>query len=316
MRIETEQKERASGKTWGEYLFDSSVYLGLGYAANAAISVALTHQAQNIPNSWLRKSMESAEGYWRKGIGTLTNDQKQIDYWAPYMNRMLYLSSGGYILLLPTKWLEDNKKAIVEKMDGIFNTGPKTPEQQQAFDEYYDNQPKQSYTSLFAGRLIAHPIIVMAAVPIMLKLHGTDKVGGVLEKFFGESIKNHPHGDKLKQLWSEEIILSGTAAVLTYIFSKSAAALMHKPKEATLPPDLKASEDIQLPPPAEAVAEYKPASTVRSAAVAGVSVLAPEKAIEQEKAETIDQTPLPQVTAAQHLHAVSSPNHAHAHITS
>lgn len=240
-----------SGGTFGEKMFDVAVYGGLGYLANAALSVAVTFVAMEKPGSFLNKGMKAAQPQLETLMKQFTSDPAKITRWADFSNRTIFLSSGGYILLLPMKWLEDNKKSLTLSIDHLFGTGPQTPEAKKEFDEHFENQPKQSYTSLIGGRLLAHPMIVMAAAPIMVKMKGSEKLSEFLEKNWGKTFEQFEKPKVIRDLTSEEIILSGTAAAIGYVCSKGLASILNTP---TL-----TQEPIQKPTPTVfQVAERKP----------------------------------------------------------
>ncbi|MCI5049113.1 MAG: hypothetical protein MRY32_02100 [Rickettsiales bacterium] len=218
----------AHKRSFGENMFDLGVYGGVGFAANAALSIALTYEGVMKPNSRMATVMTHTRKAWETVIKSIQKNPQKVQAWTDKMNEFLFLSSGGYILLVPMKWLEDNKEHLVEKLDDMFGTGPENTTEELQEDLYFDSQPKQSYATLFGGRIIAHPVIVAGAIPVMENLRGTEHVSNFLNKHFGESFKQFRHPKKMVKLTSEELILSGTAAVLLYAFSKSLAMIKHK----------------------------------------------------------------------------------------
>ncbi len=220
-------KPNTDKKSFGEIAFDGAVYGGIGYLANAALSVAVTHQVIHLPNSWLGRQGQTTHAMFEEVMKTVTDHPETIKRWTDRANDILFLSSGGWLLLIPMKWVEDNKLHLVQKIDHAFGTGPKTPQAQEQQSQRLENGAKQSYLSLYAGRAITYPLIVGAAIPVMTILKGNEHLNAILEKHASGFFNQFSHAEKVIDLTSQEIILAGTAAALLYGSSKAVAHLQH-----------------------------------------------------------------------------------------
>ncbi len=66
------------------------------------------------------------------------------------------LCTGGFIFMFPIKWLEDKKEKIISKTDAALGQKNKTYEEQKLIEARHKqvaNEPDQSWSSIFAGRL-------------------------------------------------------------------------------------------------------------------------------------------------------------------
>jgi hypothetical protein len=146
--------------TAGEKLFDATIYYGLNWIANAAISIWFANKVKN--GSWKEgfdKSVKFMDEFnpivWFKGAGAEPNK------WTQQGMFILSLCSGGTVTILPSKFAEDNRTALVKYADGfIYGERAKTdPEILRAHEEL-SKKPAQSWETLLKGRGYA----VLAAV--------------------------------------------------------------------------------------------------------------------------------------------------------
>lgn len=224
-----------NGKSFGEIAFDSAVYGGIGYIGNAALSLAISHQAINLPQSKLAQSSNKSRVLFEDVMKTVTENPEHIKSWANRANDIFYLGSGGWLLLVPMKWMEDNKLSLVQTIDRAFGTGPKSEADRNAQADRLQSSAKQTYLSLFSGRAITYPVIVSAAVPVMTTLKGNEYLNEVIEKHAGHLFEQFKNPKKLIDLTSQEIILAGTGAALLYGLSKTVANIQHKVEKQPSP---------------------------------------------------------------------------------
>lgn len=234
------QKTPEHRKTFGDYMFDTAVYGGIGYLANAAISLGVTRYAVQMKGTTLSKASKHSEAAFKHLFEFFTKSPEQINKWADLSNNILFLGSGGWLLLVPMKWMEDSKLQVVRQIDSAFGTGPKTQEAYDAQTAYYANQAKQSYGSLVPGRMISYALTISAALPFItettsvnanlnrfIQKHFGSKLGSLSEPLMvvnGKTTDIPAFVDSL----SKETVLAGTAAALHFIASKSIAWGHHK----------------------------------------------------------------------------------------
>lgn len=138
--------------TAGEKLFDTTIYYGLNWIVNAAISIWFANKVKN--GSWKEgfdKSVKFMDQFnpivWAKGAGAEPNK------WTQQGMFILSLCSGGSVTILPSKFAEDNRTALVKFADGIiYGERAKTdPEILRAHEEL-SKKPVQSWETLLKGR--------------------------------------------------------------------------------------------------------------------------------------------------------------------
>jgi hypothetical protein len=84
--------------------------------------------------------------------------------WAKYAINFGLLSTGGWVLMAPIKWLEDKKPVLVKKYDAKYEkhhflTGEEKQEIAKRHSEL-EAEPKQSWSSVLASRGVSYVAIV------------------------------------------------------------------------------------------------------------------------------------------------------------
>lgn len=143
-------------KTRGEHLFNWSVYGGIGWVVNAAISLVALDWMEYTPRG--QKMAESGKnliGGMLKPLGLSAEKH------AKYTNMGFFITtlySGGTLLVPVMKMFEDHKGWWVRLADHTLHgkaaeTDPKLIEAHQEMDD----APKQSWGSMLKARLISLP---------------------------------------------------------------------------------------------------------------------------------------------------------------
>lgn len=227
-------------KSKGDILFDVGVYGGIGYIANAAISLVVDRYATHLPTAKLYKYGQATKRWFARGFERVMSNEQAVEKWSELSTSIAVLGFGGWALLFPMKWLEDRKVGIIRGLDSKLGTGPQTPEGVQAQIEAIDTGPRQSAASLVLGRVVSYSATIAAALPFVsdwtpvgknFSLYLNDKLGGHLKeswktptvKIDGVAIP------KVINSLAYEIILAGTASVLHYGSSKLFAYAGHNP---------------------------------------------------------------------------------------
>jgi len=151
-------------KTKGEEMFDWSVYGGIGWVANAIISVFITDQLYNNKKEVIptKEGKISLKQWFQNGESWLKEQKWNLpERWLPkkfqFTKNAVFggsLCIGGSLVVPVIKWFEDRKGSIVRKWDEKFygdkvNTDPDIV--QAHLD--MDHAPHQSWASLLGARL-------------------------------------------------------------------------------------------------------------------------------------------------------------------
>lgn len=182
MKPEAPQPE-SSRRTTGDVIFDAATYIGVGGFVNAGLSMVFSDW---VHNSWqkvplaeqanhsakrvydfiyhgseaLSKPLEPVLG--KNNIITHASGAKEFVGAIKYSRRFMQgavLGAGGWAVLVPIKWMEDHKPAIVDYINGT-STAPEATQKVSAGD-------KQSWGSLLGGRTFAFFTPLLAAAPIL-----------------------------------------------------------------------------------------------------------------------------------------------------
>ena len=160
-------------KTSGEKVFDGVTYAGVALLGNEAASLVIMEQLNR--KNWFSKSFIDFRTWCEKtsekmvfhvpryisGDHTISEIEQAM---APAgkaaeahsrVPTLLYATLGGMLMVLPVKWLEDNKGAIVRKFDNWIH-GKKAQEDPNmvAAHAEMEQAPKQTWESLGKGRIV------------------------------------------------------------------------------------------------------------------------------------------------------------------
>lgn len=174
----------------GEKLYTWSVYSGLNYWLNLASSVVIADYFCNLKGKdVLNKGAEK--------LGKAIASSKLVGYDKAFKNsqtalKTLTLLSGGWLLIIPIKMLEDNKRPMVHWLNkklGVDQTGPDGREMKP--DEIYIEceQPKQSWLNVIMRRTLATLAVVGTGHAVNAAFRDREKS----KTFTGE---DDPHGGK------------------------------------------------------------------------------------------------------------------------
>lgn len=134
--------------TKGEKKFDREVYGGIGYLANVALSlgavywVERTHMGQNFMKGFVERT--------QKLLPKLKADTAQ------YLASKSFFLTGGFLVLLPMKLLEDRKVEIIKKYDReIYGDAVDTDQQIIKAHQDLEKAPSQTWSSIMLSRVTA-----------------------------------------------------------------------------------------------------------------------------------------------------------------
>lgn len=164
----------------GEVVFNRVVYTGIGFGVNEGASLWITDQFMHGKNLFEKSPALKKAGAWfsKEGFDRISaslanafkvteriaQDGSKISPQARAGNSLLMatLLSGGTLLILPMKWLEDSKTFWVKKANHMIDRlrGSKmTQDEVAARDDRVEKEiacsPRQSWRSMLFGRVVA-----------------------------------------------------------------------------------------------------------------------------------------------------------------
>lgn len=261
----------------GEIAFNRVVYTGIGFGVNEASSLWITDQfvhgknlLKNVPGLKKAGAWFSQEGYERasENIANLFKlTEKVAADGAKILPKeragngllMVMLLSGGTLLLLPMKWLEDNKIYWVKKANHTIDKlcgHHKTPQEVAARDAEVEKaiacSPRQSWHSMLSGRLVAMASSV-AAGTLLMGPQRNQKLMDWSEKLLTGSLQPAAHrtaSHRYARLVSVETYSCAISSMVLEMMSKFHARRSFKPHDPVI-----CARDEALPAAAPAPAD-------------------------------------------------------------
>ncbi len=140
----------------GEGLYNWIVYSGINYWVNLLSSVAISDYFVNLGG---KKHLERAAGGLSKAAAAakLLSPEKALHHSTTLLKTMSLLS-GGWLLLVPMKWLEDRKRPVVHWLNDQLGVDQHAPDgHKETPDEIYieKEQPHQGWGWVIGRRFLA-----------------------------------------------------------------------------------------------------------------------------------------------------------------
>lgn len=244
----------------GEKQYNRRVYFWMNYALNLVGSLAIADYVRNLGG---RKYLDQGINAISKGLSaTKLLTHKTAKNTAAIVLGTLALNSGGWVLLVPSTWIENRKRKIVHALNekaGVEQIAPdghkETPEEIYIEQE----QPKQSPMNAFKRRLMASGATIATGLvlnkvlakklpnPMMVDGHLSEVLGG--EKRITDFVVNQsnraltsgyvPGGDWLAKNKRVQAYLGFGA--LDWVYTIITAKIMHLTngaKKARLPHEI------------------------------------------------------------------------------
>jgi hypothetical protein len=146
----------------GEVIFNRVVYTGIGFGVNEASSLWITDQFIHGKPKWFLGGKPFSKEGFQAASKALAKVMKTTPDKAGNTILMATLLSGGTLLVLPMKWLEEHKLYWVKKANHFadwFRGEKLTPEAVKERDAEVEQviacSPQQTWPSLLMGRTIA-----------------------------------------------------------------------------------------------------------------------------------------------------------------
>lgn len=267
-------------KTGGEKLFDRVVYTGIGFGVNEASSLWITAQFLHGKNL-LKSAPEpmkkignwfSREGYEKisdmlvrafkitdkivrneKGVETITARAR-----AGNGLLMVTLLSGGTLLILPMRWLENSKAYWVKKanhwLDGNKLSEEDAAKRDAEVEQAIACSPQQSWGSLLLGRVVACASSVCTGM-FLVGPKRNERLSDISENIFtgGRGVK--PNNEKgvlrgMARIGLVETYSCAISSIVLEVASKFFAKAKPKPRAPEICTQEKAvaSNDLPTPP--------------------------------------------------------------------
>lgn len=217
--IENPKTQAYQTKSKGEKIFNWTVYSGLNYWVNLISSIFIA--------DYLTRSNTRGNKYLQRAITNTTNGLvaahattsiKKAYHHSKVAWEVISLTSGGWLLLVPLKMMEDRKRTIVHWINdklGVDQTAPDghklTP------DEIYieHEQPKQSWFNVVKRRL--YSCFAVVAFGASLEHFAADKSKQIKHEYHVGNekwIEKHHLGGKER---TTKLIVKGVNKGLKYI---------------------------------------------------------------------------------------------------
>jgi len=221
--VPEQKKKRTVGNKVYDFLVFAPIAWGGVWVSSAVTGYhAIYGTSKNF--EWLRR-MNGRVGEWIKDTLSATvmknSTPKNVEGMAKNIGLTFILGMGSHALVAPIKWLEDHRQTNAARIDKAFGTTP--PDAETIKDE-----PKQSWSSVFAGRIAS-----WATAFVALAAMGPELVENINNKFGDKATKrwrkSFPHHNEQKvRNWMNILAFDalGTAvtAAVTYVFSRFVAA--------------------------------------------------------------------------------------------
>lgn len=157
------QEDAPPPKTRGEQLFNALSWALFGWIANAAVSIKMADVLENrFRPAFIKGGKTIAESSFFKPFFK-DKPQEGLSL-ARSLFSVVALLPGGYTVLLPIKFMEDRKLALVKTFDrwlGPSNPDEATQKQIEARYEQIEQAPKLSWGDMLKGRTL--PVLGIVA---------------------------------------------------------------------------------------------------------------------------------------------------------
>jgi len=260
----------------GEKAFDWTVYTGLNYWTNLIMSVAIADKFLTKGTSW-NKWMESAIEKTTLAVHKMGVDLKTAHIKTRSSLKFISLLSGGYALLIPLKFLEDNKRNAVHWLNDKLGVPQVAPDgHKETAEEIHveHEQPKQSWLNVIKRRIYGTIAVVSSGLALnhlyrdkntivpdeIVKigehtithkgkpLGGDERLTGQIAGFLNKALKHLPfgYGEKVTKIggtpnrWINLLALDSFFTIITAVVMFTTRGTKH----AKMPQELDNSGDV------------------------------------------------------------------------
>lgn len=252
----TEEPARKASE--GEKWFDWTIYKGLNYWVNLGSSLIIADYFINLGGKGqLAAAAKLMSGGSQGGLRYATVGLEQ-----------LALNSGGWLLCVPIKIAEDNKRPIVHWLNDKLGVDQRAPDgHKMTADEIFieKEQPKQSWLKMFCRRAVASGSTIVFGMgldkayatdkPMMINGELKSQVGGkdrLTQNFVDASnwaLRKLPGGEALAaQNWMKRYLSLAALDIINTKITSSVMYMTNGAKKAQAPHEIPAPADTPHEP--------------------------------------------------------------------
>lgn len=246
----------------GEKLYSWIVYSGVNYWVNLLSSIAIADYFCNLNGKKIIENGANAIAKTMAGGDKLRH--AKVFGQAQTALRTLTLLSGGWLLIVPMKYMEDNKRPMVHWLNDKLGVDQTAADgHKMSPDEIFieQEQPKQSWLNVLLRRTLATAAVVGTGQVLNEGFRDRGKSQAFVKAHPGS--KEDPHGGKARvEKWVVDTVNSGlntvgassltkdkngffqrylALAALDTVFTKITAVIMHVTngaKKANMPGEI------------------------------------------------------------------------------
>lgn len=148
-------------RTVGNKIYDWGIYTTFAWAGVAGLSLLSCHEANHGKNpnfDWLRSLNTNVSSGLHKFLesGIMKGaPHKNIEGWAKGTAMFATLGLGGCAMMVPIKWMEDNRQKNAARIDNFLGTTPPDP-------KLVEQEISQTWNSVLKGRLMSWGLSYLA----------------------------------------------------------------------------------------------------------------------------------------------------------
>lgn len=226
--------EKKKHRTVGNIIYDWGIYSSIAWGGVALASALSAHEAIHGNNkyfNWLRSLNNNCISGLSKFLSSTIMKGKPADVihgWARGTTMFVTLGMGGWAMMAPLKWMEDNRQRNASHIDKLLGTTPPDP-------ETIEHEPKQTWHSVLSGRLFSWGLSYAAFVAMGPKL--TSHLDGIMSKAASTAwMKMSPRSNPATvKKWSDiaafDALFTIITATATYLWSRQVAKADEKLEE-------------------------------------------------------------------------------------
>ncbi len=218
-------------RTVGNKIYDWGIYTTFAWAGVAGLSLLSAHEAMHGKNpnfNWLRSLNDNVSSGLTKALsnGIMKGHPKEtIEGWAKGTTMFVTLGLGGCAMMVPIKWMEDNREKNAARIDNFLGCTPPSK-------ETLEKEIPQTWKSVLEGRLMSWGLSYLAFAAM------GPKTTGKVSNWFGDkatkvivalSPKSNP---ATVRRWADIGAFDATFTVITaaatYVFSRGIAKRQNK----------------------------------------------------------------------------------------
>lgn len=207
-------------RTVGNKIYDGAVYTTFAWGGVALASAVSAYAAQH-GKSWWRAFNDACVNSLEKVIKKIpAMPERNIKHYAKGTTMFLTLGLGGWLMMAPIKWLEDNREKNAARIDRLLGTREPDPRVVEA-------EIPQTWHSVLSGRMVSWGLSYAAFLAM------PPKVAQAANEFFSKAtakawMKIRPSSNAVNvKKWTDiaafDALFTVITATVTYAYSRYVA---------------------------------------------------------------------------------------------